>query len=60
MINGTLLRLYSPSGIPLYAARGAIQTYAPIEQASINKRSVLGTLVNMALPQFQKYRSTIT
>lgn len=45
---------------PTYAIRGATQTLTPIG-ASVNmRRTVNGTLVNLADTQFEKYASTIT
>lgn len=48
------------SGLPQYAARGIAQTLFPIPAAAQARRTVNGTLVNIAATQFQKYGSTIT
>lgn len=56
----TLLVLSSPFGLPPFSSRNATQTLTPIDQAKQIKRSVLGTAVNVALPQFKKYSSQIT
>ena len=43
-----------------YAARGLTQTLQPIEHARQLKRTASGKLVDVALEQFRKYRSTIS
>lgn len=43
-----------------YASRGISQSLALIKQASQLKRTVNGTLVDIGLAQFRKYRSTIS
>ena len=47
-------------GVPPYCARGLTQTLAPIEAAGSQRRTVNGTLVDLSLTQFRKYRSTIS
>jgi hypothetical protein len=42
------------------AARGLSQTLEPIEAATSLRRTVNGTLVNIAAAQFKKYRSNIS
>ena len=54
----TLLVL-SGIGVPAYSARGLTQTLQPIEAAGSQRRTVNGTLVDLSLSQFRKYRSTI-
>lgn len=46
-------------GVPPYSARGLTQTLDPIEAAGSQRRTVNGTLVDLSLSQFRKYRSTI-
>ena len=46
-------------GIPAYSARGLTQVLQPIEAAGSQRRTVNGTLVDLSLAQFRKYRSTI-
>ena len=57
-MSDTLLVL-SGIGIPTYSARGLTQTLQPIEAAGSQRRTVNGTLVDLSLSQFRKYRSTI-
>ena len=57
-MSDTLLVL-TGIGIPAYSARGLTQTLQPIEAAGSQRRTVNGTLVDLSLPQFRKYRSTI-
>lgn len=45
---------------PPYSQRGLVQTLTPINQAKVTKRTVNGSLLNMAGSQFRKYASTIT
>ena len=55
----TLLRL-SGFGVQPYSARGLSQTYAPIQQASHNRRTVNGALKDISFPGFRKYSSSIS
>ena len=57
-MSDTLL-LLSGIGIPAWSARGLTQTLQPIEAAGSQRRTVNGTLVDLSLSQFRKYRSTI-
>jgi hypothetical protein len=57
-MSNTLLVL-SGIGIPAYSARGLSQVLQPIEAAGSQRRTVNGTLVDLSLSQFRKYRSTI-
>jgi hypothetical protein len=57
--EGTLLIL-SDIGVPLYSARGLTQTLTPIQQASDLRRDINGNLVDLSLPQFQKYATEVT
>lgn len=45
---------------PPSSIRGATQTLEPIDSASKTKRTVNGTLVDLANPIFRKYRSKIS
>ena len=58
MPDETLLVL-TGIGVPPYAARGLTQTLDPIEAAGSQRRTVNGTLIDLSLAQFRKYRSTI-
>ncbi len=51
--------IISPDGPPSFSARGVEQTFEPIAVAA-PVRTVNGNLVNLAPPQFQKFRSTLT
>ena len=55
----TLLVL-SGVGVPPYSARGLTQTLTPIAGAAAQRRTVNGTLVDVAPPQFRKYQSSIS
>ena len=47
-------------GVPPFSARGLTQTLEPITQAGKPERTVNGELINLAAPQFKKYRSVIS
>lgn len=51
--------IISPDGPPSFSARGVVQTLEPIAVVA-PVRTVNGGLVNLAPPQFQKFRSTLT
>lgn len=56
----TLLVL-DPIGLPLYAARGLTAKLEPIAAAIGNQhRAGDGTLIDLTLPQFRKYRTTFS
>lgn len=55
----TLLTISGLGGFQ-YQARGLTQTMTVIPEATDNERSVNGTLINLANPIFQKYKSKIT
>ena len=59
MANETVL-VISGAGIPPYAARGLTQTLEPVAASVVPRRTVNGTLVNLAPSQFRKYRSIIS
>jgi hypothetical protein len=61
MSGETVLNI-SGFGVPPYAARGLHQTLAPIDLQTQGQlqRSVNGTLVDLSLGTFYKYKSTIT
>jgi hypothetical protein len=46
--------------MPPFSARGLTQTYSVIDAGKVQKRTINGALHDLSLPQFQKYRSTIT
>lgn len=47
-------------GVPPYSARGLTQTLTPIQAGYSQRRTVNGTLVNLAATEYRKYRSVIT
>jgi hypothetical protein len=58
---GTFLVLAPVGGgnlVTYYSSRGLKQTLAPV--ASQVRRTVNGTAINLLLPQFRKYKSTIS
>jgi hypothetical protein len=55
----TLLVL-SVGGVPLYSARGLSQTLQPISAATVTRRTINGTLVDLSVDKFHKYASKIT
>ena len=57
--NDTLLFMDS-IGLPRFSARGLTQTLEPIEQSFNQKRTINGLMNDLALPQFKKYKTTIT
>lgn len=57
--SDTLLQI-SSFGNMLYQARGLTQTLAHIDEASQQERTINGTLVDLSIAQFRKYKSTIT
>lgn len=57
--TGSILTI-SVLGVPLYSARGLTQTLDPIAAASVQERSINGTLTNLAPTGFQKYATKIT
>ncbi len=56
----SLLSISTPSGLPIYSARGISQSLEPIEQSNQQGRTVNGALVDLSLAQFRKYKSSIT
>jgi hypothetical protein len=58
-LDSTLLQL-TGIGVMPYSARGLQQTLEPIDQASNLVRAIDGSILDLGLPQFQKYKSTIT
>lgn len=56
----TTLLVISSMGVPPYAARGLQQTLEPIQAAGSMRRTINGTLVDLANENFRKYRSTIS
>ncbi len=48
------------AGLTPYSARGITQTLTPINEAGALRRTVNGTLINLAPAQFRKYASTIS
>jgi hypothetical protein len=56
---GTLLEL-SAAGVSLYSARGLEQTLEPIGAATVLRRTINGTLVDLSVDRFHKYQSVIS
>lgn len=56
---GSILTL-SGFGVSPYSARGLTQTLEPIEAAAHLRRTINGTLLDLSLSQFRRYRSTIS
>jgi hypothetical protein len=55
----TLLEIDGP-GIAPYSARGLSQSFEPINQITVQRRTVRGELKNIASDRFKKFRSTIS
>lgn len=60
MSDPTTLLIIEGVGIPPFSARGITQTLEPIQQAAKFARTVNGGMVNLAAPQFKKYKSVIS
>jgi hypothetical protein len=58
-VPDTYLAITGP-GINPWSARGLRQTLEPIAQAASFRRTINGDLRNLAVEQFEKYRSTIS
>jgi hypothetical protein len=54
------LLLIPQMGINPYSARGISQSLVPIAGSAVTARTVNGRIINIAPPQFQLYRSTIS
>lgn len=50
----------SSFGSMLYQARGLSQTLEPIDASKQTERTINGTLIDISVAQFRKYKSTIT
>ncbi len=46
-------------GVPEYSARGLSQVLTPVRGAADLRRIVNGTLINLSVPEFEKYLSVI-
>lgn len=57
---GETLLVISGEGLPSYASRGLVQTLEPIDAAKNLRRTVNGSLIDLSLSQFRKYRSEIS
>jgi hypothetical protein len=55
----SLLRI-NGAPIPPYAARGINQTLTPIQQNAVLRRTINGAIIDLGLPQFQLYASTLS
>jgi hypothetical protein len=58
-VNAFTLLVLSPEGVPPYSARGVTQSLEPIDAASSYRRTVNGSLLDLSLAQFRKYKSSI-
>lgn len=58
MADETVLSL-SGIGVPPYSARGLTQSLEPIAEAGHLLRTINGTLVDLSVASFQKYKSAI-
>lgn len=56
---GSTLLSFSGIGVPPFSARGLTQTLAPIDIASQTRRTINGSLKDLSVSQFHKYKSTI-
>lgn len=62
MANETLLVISGP-GVPPWSARGLRQTLEPIDAikgATVLRRTVNGTLIDLSPPQMRKYKSVVS
>lgn len=50
---------FSGIGVPPFSARGLTQILAPIDIASSMRRTINGSLKDLSVSQFHKYKSTI-
>jgi len=55
----TTVLSFSGIGVPPYSARGLTQLLAPIDIASDTRRTINGSLKDLSVSQFHKYKSTI-
>jgi hypothetical protein len=58
-MSDTLLAISGP-GVGPYSARGLTQTLDPIPQALQQRRNVNGALRDLSIPEFRKYKSTVS
>jgi hypothetical protein len=54
------LLVLSGIGVPPFSARNITQTLDMIAQSAVMRRTVNGRMVNLAPPQFRKYKSAIS
>jgi hypothetical protein len=59
MTGDTLLAI-TGLGLAPWSVRGATMTLEPIEQSKFVKRTINGASHDLSLPQFRKYRATIS
>lgn len=58
--EGSTILTMEGLGVPPYSARGLSQSLAPIDMASQTRRTINGSLKDLSVSQFHKYKSTIT
>lgn len=58
-MNGDTILAITGVALAPWSSRGCQQSLEPIEQSKQTKRTVNGTLHDLSLPQFRKYRSTV-
>lgn len=58
--NEDTILTISSFGSMLYQARGLNQTLEPIDASKQTERTINGTLLDISVAQFRKYKSTIT
>lgn len=58
-MTDTLLAI-TGMGLPPWSSRGCEQTLEPIDQSKQIKRTINGVAHDLSLPQFRKYRSSVT
>lgn len=56
----TTLFALSGVGVPPYSARGLVQTFQPINQATSLRRTINGELLDLADSDFRKYSTKVT
>lgn len=57
--NADTILSISSFGNMMFQARGLTQTLSPINEAAQMERTINGTLIDLSVPQFRKYASTI-
>jgi hypothetical protein len=58
--EGSTILTMEGLGVPPYSARGLSQTLEPIDISKQTRRTINGSLKDLSVSQFHKYKSTIT